>query len=540
MSNQTVRGQRRQVDRRESVASSAWCIVAVSACAVLLATVLAACGSDTGHRPGVPSATPARTSGSGSVRSAAGVARSGTTPARAPAPLPVAPVTWTPCGSDLQCGSVAVPLAYAKPEGATIQIALERHPAEDPAARIGSLVFDPGGPGASGIDAMSEVLAILPVAVLDRFDIVAFDPRGVGRSDPVSCGPATSTSTGPLPDPVPQTAAARLVLLGSDQAFAAACARSSGPLLAHVGTVDAARDLDRIRAALGDRRLSYIGFSYGTLLGAVYAELFPTHVRAMVLDGAIDPALSTDAMTLDQAEGFEASLERFFSWCATTATCPWRPAGDPTSALLAAIAASRSAPVPAGAGRSAGPGAIYDALLDGLYAPSFYPELGNVLGALATGDGGPILAMSDAYVANGSPNGAAAGAAIDCLDHPVTRDLAAYQALAASDGARAPVFGPLLAWGELGCAVWPVPPTRTPGPVVAAGSPPIVVVGTTGDPATPYAWAVAIAGQLRHGALVTWQGTSHVATYYSSCVRSIEAAYLTQLTVPGAGTTCTD
>ena len=382
-----------------------------------------------------------------------------------------------------------MPLDYADPGGPTIPIAVARHPAEDPAARIGSLVIDPGGPGVSGIDDMANELASLTPLLLDDFDIVLFDPRGVERSDPVTCGETSGGPTDPS-DPVPTTPSQQAATFAGLKQFAAACEKASANVLPYVGSVDAARDLEQLRRALGDAGLTYMGQSYGTLLGLTYASLFPTHVRAMVLDSVIDPALSFDQITEGQAQGFESVLQSFFAWCAASAGCPWRPAGDPTAALLAQIAAAAATPAPAGGGRVAGAGELYDALLGGLYARSDWSELGSALAADAAGNGAPIVAMSDHYNQNGSTNGDDAAVAIDCLDHPVSHDLATYGSLADILKASAPVFGPLLAWGEAACAVWPAPPTRPVGPVVAPGAPPVLLVGTTNDPATPYAWAV--------------------------------------------------
>ena len=338
---------------------------------------------------------------------------------------------------------------------------------------------------------------------------------------------------------MPTTLAAQLTLLHNDQEFAAACEHLSGTVLPYVGTVDAARDLDRIRAALGDPQLTFIGHSYGTLLGATYAELFPTRVRAMVLDGAIDPALSATAYAVQQAESFEAELNSFFTWCAGNSSCPWRPTGDPTAALLALIQSSRTRPFTSGSG-AAGPGEIYDALLAGLGSQSSWPTLGGALAEATAGDGSEVTAMTDRYETGGSTNGADAEQAIDCLDHPVDRTPSAYPALAAAAESAAPVFGPLLTWGLLGCATWPALPTRTPGRASDPGAPPILVVGTTGDPVTPYSWAVALAHELTGGALLTWQGQSHVAYFYSPCVRAAVEGYLIGGILPAAGATCTD
>jgi pimeloyl-ACP methyl ester carboxylesterase len=417
---------------------------------------------------------------------------------------------------------------------------VERHVAQDPASRIGSLVINPGGPGVSGIDDFANELSVLTPELRDDFDIVTFDPRGVQRSDPVTCGESSDSTSGPLPDPIPQTAAAQRADFSNMRQFAADCEKSSGALLPYVGTVDVARDLDRLRAALGDSGLTYMGQSYGTLLGATYAALFPTHIRAMVLDSVIDPALSTSQMVLGQAEGFEGVLNSFFAWCAATTSCQWRPVGDPTSALLAQIARSQTSPASAGNGSAAGPAELYNALLEGLYAQSDWPTLGAALATDAQGNGAAVVAMSDRYSMDGSTNGAAVADAIDCLDHPVPTDLATYPRLAAEFQASAPVFGPFLAWGEAACAVWPIAPTRTPAPVTAPGSPPILVVGTTQDPATPYAWAVSVAHQFSHGDLLTVDGSDHVSYFYSACVRAYVQSYFVNLATPATGTTCSE
>jgi pimeloyl-ACP methyl ester carboxylesterase len=452
---------------------------------------------------------------------------------------PITPIAWTPCNGDLQCGNLIVPLDYAAPDnGQTISIALIRHPAEVPANRIGSLVIEPGGPGVSGVDDMANELSALTSGLLDDFDIVMFDPRGVDRSDPVTCGETPGGPPAALPDPVPISPSAQATTIAGFRQYAQSCEKASGTVLPYVGSVDSARDLERMRIALGDSGLSYMGQSYGSLLGLTYASMFPTHVRAMVLDSVIDPAQSFNQITQDQAAGFEASLQSFFSWCAGTSACPWHAGTDPTSTLLALIASSAATPVPAGGGRTAGAGELYDALLDGLYARTDWPELGDALAADAAGNGSQVLAMSDRYNRNGSSNGSDAEVAIDCLDHPVPHDLEGYGSLADLFGASAPVFGPLLAWGEASCAVWPAPATRTAGPVPAAGAPPILVVGTTGDPATPYQWAVNVANELQHGDLLTRDGVDHVAYFYSPCVRDDVQAYFVSGVTPPSGATC--
>jgi len=488
-------------------------------------------------------ATRTRTSGPGGPGAATSSTSTSTTTTTIPIP-PVTPVQWKPCGA-LECGTVAVPLDYAQPQLGTIQIAVAMHPATDPAQRIGSLVINPGGPGGSGVNDLPAELSVLTPELLARFDIVEFDPRGVQRSSPVLCSTgssagSSSTTPEPLPDPVPSTTGAQLALITNDVDYAKQCESLSGKLLLFVGTVDTARDLDRIRQALGDAQLTFFGHSYGTLLGATYAQMFPTHVRAMVLDGAIDPAMSTEQMVVEQSASFESVLNDFFSWCASSA-CPWRPAGGPSATtLLALIEQSRLNRIPAGAGRSTGPGELYYALLAGLYARSEWPTLGNALAGAAAGNGAAVDGMETTYTTSGSTNALDAETAIDCLDHPVSGGAAGLRTLAAQAAVQAPVFGPLLAWGEAACAVWPAPPTRTPQPSAAVGTPPIVVVGATRDPATPYVWAQRLASELQHGVLVTWQGENHVAYYYSACVRAIDQAYFVAGTLPAPGTVCTD
>ena len=366
----------------------------------------------------------------------AGCAQSGTPPpaqqARAPATTssttttsttqpPVTPIAWSPCNGDLQCGTLVVPLDYAHPDGPTISIAVARHPAEEPAARIGSLVIDPGGPGVSGINDMANELSVLTPQLLDDFDIVMFDPRGVQRSDPVTCGSASGSAPS---DPAPVTPSQQAATIAGLKQFAAACEKNSAAILPYVGTVDVARDMDRLRQALGDTGLTYMGQSYGTLLGLTYAALFPTHIRAMVLDSVIDPALSFNQITAGQADGFEGVLNAFFTWCAASPDCAWHTGPDPTATLQALLTTAATSPAPAGGGSAVGVGQLYDALLEDLYSQSDWPQLGQALADDAAGNGAPAAAQSNQYNTGGSDNADDAATAIDCLDHPVSHDLA--------------------------------------------------------------------------------------------------------------------
>ncbi|MHB8464377.1 MAG: alpha/beta hydrolase [Acidimicrobiales bacterium] len=446
------------------------------------------------------------------------------------------PLTWTPCHASHQCSQLDVPLDYATPRGPHIAIALEQRQATT-ASRLGSLVLNPGGPGESGLGNFSKDLALLPAGVLARFDVIAFDPRGVGASSPVHCDPAPDSSA---LDPTPTTPNAVQALLAADRAYAAACLRASGQLLLdHVGTVDVARDLEALRLAVGDAGLSYLGLSYGTLLGATYAGMFPTHVRAMVLDGAIDPSLSTADLAEAQAHGFQSALDAFFAWCATRG-CAWRSGPDPHATFESLATSVRQHPLAVG-NRSVGPQQFFTGAFGTLYARGFWPSLDRALAAMAAGNGAPMLGLYDSYEHAGDPSFSGdANTAITCLDHPVPRDPSVYPERADKASARAPDFGPLFAWGALACAVWPNhdAAARPVGPIRAAGSPPILVVGTTEDPATPYAWARSLAAQLAGGVLLTRVGQDHVAIFTSSCVRSYDEVYLVTGSPPPQGTVC--
>jgi pimeloyl-ACP methyl ester carboxylesterase len=451
---------------------------------------------------------------------------------------------WTTCGatagpSGLQCATLRVPLDYSDPARGTIGIALDRKPASGKA--IGSLLTDPGGPGVSGVDYLPSLLPALPAAITQHFNIVGFDPRGVGRSDPVTCGTGPQLDRELGVDPSPTTPAALDALVAADRRFSRGCEVRSGRILPYVSTANAARDMDRIRAAVGDARLSYLGFSYGTLLGATYARLFPTHVRAMVLDGAIDPALGQIATVQAQSAALDRELDAFFASCAA-GSCGWRPGSDLAAAYDALLAQVRSHPVRvSGSDQSVGAAALLYGSAAALYSPQTWPVLGQALSALEKGQGSPILALFDAYLernADGTyTNTVEAETAVDCLDSPAPT-IAALRTAAPATERGAPVFGLLDLYSEITCSVWPVPATGRPGPIAAAGAPPIVVVGSTGDPVTPYAWAEALAHQLDRGVLVTRTGFGHTGYSFSSCVRANVDHYLLTLHPPAPGLRC--
>jgi pimeloyl-ACP methyl ester carboxylesterase len=458
---------------------------------------------------------------------------------------PPPPVTWTPCGAPAECGRIAVPLDYAHPRGPSITLALSRVKAADAKHRVGALLVNPGGPGGSGLDLPLGLLGQAHqeggplAAALDRFDLIGFDPRGVGASSSVNCidNPDAFYAT----DPTPDSQEEKRALIASIRAFARACLQRTGALLQHVGTVDAARDMDQIRRALGDTKISYLGFSYGTELGATYADLFPSHVRAAVLDGAVDMSLDGPGLIREQALAMERAFHVFAANCAARPSCAFYSAGDPERAFDRLLHRLDVAPEAVGA-RVANEGKARTVAGFALFVlPSVRPLVELGLAQAAAGDGSILLNGFDLYAERRPDgtysNGIDATVAVNCLDYRWPRGERGYDAIAARPLAAAPRFGPTFEREYLPCAYWPFNGQDRPVPK-ADGAPPIVVVGSTGDPATPYEWAQAMARQLESGVLLTRVGEGHTALGVSRCIDDALATYLSRLTVPKPGTTC--
>lgn len=450
-------------------------------------------------------------------------------------------VKWSDCGGGFQCGSVTVPLDYANPGQDTIQIALIRKPATDPSQRIGSLLTNPGGPGASGIDYLRSAAGSM-TNLNRRFDLVGFDPRGVGASAPVRCLTGPQEDAFNALDPVLDDAQEKAAAVQADKDFAAGCKSMSSKLLPFIGTPDAARDMDEIRAAVGDAKLTYLGFSYGTYLGQWYGHLFPTHVRALSLDGVIDPTLSANDMLLAQVVGFEKNLQAFLADCRARSTCQFGRSGDPAAKLQALLQGLDANPLPVG-NRQLTRALAVIGVLTPLYDPSAWSFLDQGLTAAEQGNGRILLGFSDLYLgrhADGTyDNETDANFAINCLDHPVPADIASYDALGPAFAQASATFGPATQYSNLVCAYWPVKPTIEPGPLPAEGAPTILLVGGTDDPATPYAWAEAVSHQLTNSVLLTRQGEGHVSYDKSTCAQQAEDDYLINLKLPATGTICT-
>jgi pimeloyl-ACP methyl ester carboxylesterase len=468
------------------------------------------------------------------------------------APAATSDGIWQPCRDDAQkvypgvsksfqfhCATIDVPKDWAKPAGPTIKISLIRARAGSQHDRIGSLVINPGGPGGSGFDTAVYLTNALPIEVLRRFDLIGFDPRGVGRSTPVKCmsDADLDASFGYEPDPVSQAEFDGVV--GLAKKIDAGCTAKYGDDLKLFGTEQAARDIDAIRAAVGDEKLTYLGYSYGTLLGATYAQLFPTKIRAMVLDGAIDPTQDSISASESQAKGFERAFDNFAAWCkGHTSRCPIAP--DARDAVTAALEQGRSAPVDYHS-RKATAGWVFYAVISSLYSEESWPDLADAIDSVHDGDAHGIFELADSYTERTSSghysNLFDANATVNCTDDAHPPAVEQLRSLQAQWRAKYPLFGAPMAVGSLTCALWQGGHDAVPTGK-AKGAPPIVVVGTKGDPATPYEQTAALADMLGVGHVLTWEGEGHTAYPETACISSAVNAYLIGLKVPSEGKTC--
>ncbi|WP_336033234.1 alpha/beta hydrolase [Geodermatophilus sp. FMUSA9-8] len=478
-----------------------------------------------------------------------------------PAEPEAAPITWQDCDAEItdlvagtpgserdlafECGRTEVPIDHDEPDGATLPLFLVRAKLAGQTDRIGSLLVNPGGPGGSGADAAIGLALSMPEDVLRRFDLVGFDPRGVGLSTAVECIPAELKDRSTAAEPRPTTQAQLDEVLALADEAADACADEYGDALGTFNTVDTARDMDLLREALGDEQLSYLGYSYGTTLGSTYAELFPQNVRALVLDAVVDPDADPQEKAESQAAGLEASFDAFAGNCTGLVSgCPL--GGEPRRFLDELLAQAAGAPIPSarpGETRTATPGVIMTAVLAALYDTASWPQLSQSLAAARNGDAAGVFSLADSYTGrleDGSyTNLTDANLAINCADTPEDETFSEEEVLQLAQdwSARYPLFGAGSAAGLYTCSTWEAP--RTPLPERdAEGSAPILVVGNTGDPVTPLPGAEDMAEDLTAGSLLVWQGQGHTAYPKTDCISAAVNAYLIDLTVPQDGLTC--
>ncbi|MFE5244443.1 MULTISPECIES: alpha/beta hydrolase [unclassified Streptomyces] len=454
--------------------------------------------------------------------------------------------TPLPGGAAWQCSFMDVPLDYADPDGRTIELALIRAPARNKDRRIGSLVFNFGGPGASGV-------ATLPSFGTDydslrtRYDLVSFDPRGVGRSEAVQCADDAELDARYEQDGTPDDAEEEKRFAEDQKSYIAACEENSGDELPFVGTTNAARDMDLLRQVLGDDKLNYFGISYGTELGGVYAHLYPRNVGRAVLDAVVDPTENSLESSLGQAEGFQLALDNFTADCAERDDCklPGATAKEVQDWIAGLLAKLEEKPVPGLGERELTQTQATTGIASALYSQETWPLLEQGLDEADGDNGGLLLALADSLNGRSEDghydNSNAANTAINCADSEERFSLEQTRKALPRFREASPVFGDYLGWGLMACTGWPVAGAWDTPDVSAPGSAPILVIGNTGDPATPYAGAKAMAAELGKGVGIelTYKGEGHGAyNSGSTCVQRAVDGYLLEGKVPKSGTVC--
>jgi pimeloyl-ACP methyl ester carboxylesterase len=438
------------------------------------------------------------------------------------------------------CGRLSVPLDYGNPGGRKITLAVLRMHDTDNPAPIGSLLMNPGGPGVSGLQFSLAFLAQVPLDVIGKFDLIGFDPRGVGQSSPIRCLSDAAKDRMLATSPDITTAAGFAAARADSIALSRACQRAGGSALPFYNTVDTARDMDRIRRAVEDHRMNYLGFSYGTQLGWVYAHLFPKTVRALVLDGAVDPDTSPVEQAAEQLQGFEDAFDEFATNCRSAPPC--NQMTDPRGTVMQIAAAARDRPLITGSDRRLTYGLALTGVLYALYSKSFWPRLATALISATNGDGSGLLRLADAYNERTSSgqysNVQDANTAISCNDSPPGPNERTIKTTAATWAREFPMFGTWSAPSLLSCAGWQ--PHRTLVPAPRAATPvKVLVVGNLHDPATPYRGAQDLTHDLGNATLLTWNGEGHTSYRHgSSCIDNYVDAYLLSESLPPGGITC--
>ncbi|MCT2587384.1 alpha/beta hydrolase [Actinophytocola gossypii] len=471
-------------------------------------------------------------------------------------------LTWEKCvdyaSSDLdaqpladpavQCTHLTVPLDYTDPGGETIRIGVLRRPASNPAERIGSLLINPGGPGVAGLST-AAALGAENDDLAARFDFVGFDPRGVGSSEPtIECLTGDERDADRADDvEIDATGAGVTETEQENRDYATKCVERTEfgeEMLANLGTRDVVKDMDVLRSALGDEKLTYLGFSYGTRIGSTYAETFPENVRAMVLDGAVDPTKSPEDEVVAQGKGFQEAFDDFVAWCVDQGECPFDSAATATTAFQDLTRPLADNPIELPDGRPLSYEDATTGVIQALYSQQLWEHLKTGLTELSQGQGSTLMSLADLYLERGRDGEYSttqdAFVAIRCVDDPRITEPAQVRFL----GQRYLDAAPFLDHGNPpspardSCAFWPVPNTGEPHLPDVEGIPPVLVISTTGDPATPYQAGVALADALG-GALLTYEATQHTVFLQGNpCVDDAGTAYLVDGTVPGEGTRC--
>jgi pimeloyl-ACP methyl ester carboxylesterase len=455
---------------------------------------------------------------------------------------------WHACGGGFQCATLSVPVDWSQPGGQQVALAVSRHPASDPKHRLGTLVVNFGGPGDPGAETLRMGgLNGFPAEIRARFDVVSFDPRGTGQSRPIACVDDHTYDAFLAEDPTPDTPQQFESFYAGTNGpvdLVAACLARQGQWLGQVGTRNTARDLEALRAAIGTPKLTFLGYSYGTVLGAIYAQLYPNRVGPMVLDGAVNLSDTATSELQANAVGFEHALDAFLTDCATRKRCAYYHAGDTRAALATLQQRFESGyRVPVADGRQAGATLFYLALAAALYDRANWPYLARALADAERGRGDLMASFADSITGRG-PDGhfdhlQEALNAIRCDDR---RDALvpfdAYRAQYAQYSQQFPIFGAFLAASPIGCDPrLPAPPASDQvGDVHVTGTAPILIVGTTGDPATPYSGAIDLQQRLAGSRILTLVSTEHAGYAKGiSCIDSAVDSYLLRRTLPPVG-----
>ncbi len=452
-------------------------------------------------------------------------------------------LAWSSCGDGAECATLIVPLDYDKPDDLAISIEMKRDPADDERARQGSLLINPGGPGASGIEYLGY--AGFDASVTDVYDVVGFDPRGVASSTPVDCLSDEDLDAFIASDPTPDDSAEVEEFRDIWAEYTAGCVERSGPLLEHLSTVEVARDMDVMRAVLGDDELTFFGASYGTYIGATYAGLFPDKVGRLVLDGAVDPTEDPRESQIDQAAGFDVALDAYLEYCIDEGDCPLGSDVDSARQRVVELFEDIDAsPLPTSSGRELTEGLAFLGFIIPLYSRDSWPYLTSAVDEALSGQGNTLLLLSDLYTKRADDgsypdNNMEVQSAVNCLDKPQDASLEEIEEGADDFLDASEVFGPPAQWWPYACSNWPVKSTEEQPDFSAKGAAPIVVVGTTRDPATPYESAVRLAETLDSGVLLSRDGDGHTAYGQgNACIDKAINTYLVEGTPPDAGTTC--
>jgi pimeloyl-ACP methyl ester carboxylesterase len=458
----------------------------------------------------------------------------------------VNPIEWKPCdgstSTEVECGNIEVPFDYADPDQGSFVLFVKKHNAANSAARIGPMMVNPGGPGFGGSSLADDAEYYFSQDLIDHFDIIAWDPRGTGESTPaVDCVDTFDEYFG-LDSP-PETPDEKQALIDASQAFNDKCAENSGTILPYISTQASAQDINSLRLALGEEKISYFGFSYGSELGTTWATMFPETVRAIVVDGAVDPTATSIQEGMNQAKGFEGQLSTFLKQCSERTTCEFHNGGKAEEAFDQLVLDIDATPLEVSKNRTpVTQGVLFTAVAQAMYSDYYWPQLSEALSAAQKGDGTGILQLYDDYYQRKEDgtygNELEAFLAISCLDDPGASSVEDVDSHIEDFIAAAPRLGGNFAYGY-SCALWPVKQAAKVT-ITGKGAGPIVVVGTTGDAATPLDSTRKMAQGLEKGILIVVDANQHTGYGANSCVVKAVDDYLIELTVPTNETTCKD